>query len=123
MFELVKRGEVLVFNFYNIGKKPIEKYTRVKETNSTIKNYTRVKMETNSTIKKATRRSTSNNHPYFTSTLKPCSFKKALLYLPIDFVRSNGLNIGKMILRDDKNRSWEVLLKAVGGSRRFYIDD
>ncbi|XP_023731546.2 B3 domain-containing protein REM10 isoform X1 [Lactuca sativa] len=65
--------------------------------------------ETDSTIKKATS-STLNNHPYFISTLKPCSFKKSALHIPVKFAVQNGLKIGEMILRDDKGRSWKVQL-------------
>ncbi|CAH1442290.1 unnamed protein product [Lactuca virosa] len=68
-----------------------------------------VKKETYSTIKKATS-SSLNNHPYFISTLKACSFKKSALHIPVKFAIQNGLKIGEMILRDDKGRSWKVQL-------------
>ncbi|KAJ9554175.1 hypothetical protein OSB04_018220 [Centaurea solstitialis] len=114
-FELVKRGQVVVFDFSR--KKP--SYLRVKDTNSTLKKATRSTSNNHSTLKKVTR-STSNNHPYFTSILVPWTIKKSLMHLPIDFVRSNGLKTGKMILRDDKSRLWEVLLKKTS-RERFYL--
>ncbi|KAJ9559380.1 hypothetical protein OSB04_013994 [Centaurea solstitialis] len=98
-FELVKSGEIVVFNFYNIGKKPI-------------KDYSRVKKEINSIVKKATR-STSNNHPYYTSTLRPYSFRKSTLYLQLEFAKKNGLFYdGEIILGNGKDdKSWTVELK------------
>nr|GLL32795.1 B3 domain-containing protein REM17-like isoform X1 [Ipomoea trifida] len=53
------------------------------------------------------------DHPYFVSTIKSYCLRKSHLYLPLVFARSNGLVAeGKreMILRDDKERSWSVVL-------------
>ncbi|KAI3512320.1 hypothetical protein L1887_19635 [Cichorium endivia] len=69
-----------------------------------------VQKENGSTIKKATS-STLNDHTYFISNLKGCSFKSSVLYLPTHFTKQNGLKIGEMILIDNKGRSWEVQLK------------
>ncbi|KAI3696623.1 hypothetical protein L6452_29055 [Arctium lappa] len=106
MFELVQRGEALVFNFYNIGKKPIKNYTRVKETNLT--------------IKKATP-SISYNQPYFTSTLKSCSFTSSILYLPNKFAKKNGLfKDGEIILRNGKDeRSWIWIVELKNQKNKY----
>ncbi|WMV40360.1 hypothetical protein MTR67_033745 [Solanum verrucosum] len=54
-------------------------------------------------------------NPHFISTIKPYTFTKALLYLPMDFVKSNGLMIrSEMVLIDKKQRSWSVWLGRTG---------
>nr|GMD23348.1 B3 domain-containing protein REM17-like isoform X2 [Ipomoea batatas] len=54
------------------------------------------------------------DHPYFISTIKPyCLRKWSHLHLPLGFARSNGLMAEEkreMVLRDDKERSWPVVL-------------
>ncbi|PHU21532.1 hypothetical protein BC332_06639 [Capsicum chinense] len=48
-----------------------------------------------------------NSH--FISTIKPYAIKNPTLYLPLDFVKSNGLmDKSEMILVDEKQRSWSV---------------
>ncbi|XP_019176567.1 PREDICTED: B3 domain-containing protein REM17-like isoform X2 [Ipomoea nil] len=57
------------------------------------------------------------DHPYFVSTIKPYCLKAQQLYLPMEFARSNGLvakEKREMILRDDKERSWSVVLRRDG---------
>ncbi|XP_076945487.1 B3 domain-containing protein REM14-like [Bidens hawaiensis] len=102
MFKLVKSGEVPVFTFYKLGKKP---------TN----NNSQVKKETSSAIQKAT-----SSTRYYTSTLNPYSCERSILYLPAEFSISNGLRTGETILRDDKGRSWKVQLNKLG-ENRFYL--
>ncbi|CAI9267776.1 unnamed protein product [Lactuca saligna] len=96
-FVLVKNGELPVFKCYNIGKNLVKNHIQVKETSSTL-----------------------NNHPYFISNLKPTSFKRSFLYLPVDFWIPNRLKAGEMILRDNKGRSWKVELKKAN-ERLLYI--
>ncbi|XP_076957666.1 B3 domain-containing protein REM10-like [Bidens hawaiensis] len=103
MFELVKSGEVPVFTFYKLEKKP---------TNNNIQ----VKKET---ISAKQIKATSSTR-YFTSTLNPYSCERSILYLPAEFSISNGLRTGEMILRDDKGRSWKVQLNKLG-ENRFYF--
>nr|GMD26524.1 B3 domain-containing protein REM10-like [Ipomoea batatas] len=57
------------------------------------------------------------DHPYFVSTIKPYCLNMPHLYLPLEFARSNGLFSAEkreMILRDDKERSWPVVLGRMG---------
>ncbi|XP_031123407.1 B3 domain-containing protein REM17-like [Ipomoea triloba] len=62
--------------------------------------------------------SSSAENPHFVDTIKPyCLRKSAHLYLPLGFARSNGLVAAEkreMILRDDKERSWPVVLGRMG---------
>ncbi|KAM3270710.1 hypothetical protein P3S67_028912 [Capsicum chacoense] len=46
----------------------------------------------------------------------PAQFVTNILYLPLAFAKSNGLvnRRCKMILRDEKRRSWSVLLAPMG---------
>uniref|UniRef100_A0A3Q7IDZ7 TF-B3 domain-containing protein n=1 Tax=Solanum lycopersicum TaxID=4081 RepID=A0A3Q7IDZ7_SOLLC len=49
--------------------------------------------------------------PHFISTIRRYTFTKAILYFPMRFVKSNGLmSRSEMILVDEKQRSWSVLL-------------
>ncbi|CAH1442323.1 unnamed protein product [Lactuca virosa] len=78
-----------------------------------------VKKETGFTKKKATTL-TPNNHPYFISNLKPCSFKMSVLHLPIHFTTPNCFKVGELILIDNQGRSWPVYLNKID-KNRFYI--
>ncbi|XP_019176579.1 PREDICTED: B3 domain-containing protein REM10-like [Ipomoea nil] len=65
----------------------------------------------------ATTSSLSAENPHFVATIQPYCLRKPNLYLPLEFARSNGL-VGEekreMILRDDKERSWPVVLGRMG---------
>ncbi|KAI3683981.1 hypothetical protein L1987_84498 [Smallanthus sonchifolius] len=70
----------------------------------------------------STRKETSSNR-YFISTLKPYSFKKSCLYLPVEFSISNDLRMGEMILRDDKGRLdfWVANCLTEGDAYKFEL--
>ncbi|KAH0643663.1 hypothetical protein KY289_034637 [Solanum tuberosum] len=55
-------------------------------------------------------------NPQFVSTINPYCIHSPFLYLPSAFAKSNGLvnRRCKMILRDEKQRSWSVLLAPMG---------
>ncbi|PWA58739.1 auxin response factor [Artemisia annua] len=103
-FELVKLGEVPVFNFYR--KKPF-------------KNNNQAEVEIDSAIKKETS-STLKSHPYFISTLNLKRITKTGLYLPVEFSISNGLKLEEIILRYDNRRSSKVQL-AKHGEKTFKL--
>ncbi|KAK6781595.1 hypothetical protein RDI58_019391 [Solanum bulbocastanum] len=65
--------------------------------------------------------STSTNaNSQFVSVIQPYAIIRALFYLPLAFARPNGLmRRSKMILKDEKQRSWSVQLGEVGS--RFAI--
>ncbi|CAK9150345.1 unnamed protein product [Ilex paraguariensis] len=71
-----------------LKKKPDSKHSKVRPSSSTL------------------------DHPYFMSTVKPYNIKEYRLNIPMGFARSNGLNKRRceMILRDKKRRSWSVNL-------------
>ncbi|KAG5568555.1 hypothetical protein H5410_064427 [Solanum commersonii] len=58
----------------------------------------------------------ANANPQFVSTINPYCIHSPFLYLPSAFAKSNGLvnRRCKMILRDEKQRSWSVLLAPMG---------
>ncbi|XP_049349765.1 putative B3 domain-containing protein REM15 [Solanum verrucosum] len=58
----------------------------------------------------------ANANPQFVSTINPYCIYSPFLYLPSAFAKSNGLvnRRCKMILRDEKQRSWSVLLAPMG---------
>ncbi|XP_076957667.1 B3 domain-containing protein REM5-like [Bidens hawaiensis] len=94
MFELVKAGEVPVFNLCNLAKKPTNNHIQVKKE-------------------------TSSSTCYYISSLKPYSCEKWHLYIQAEFSRSNGLRAGEMILIDDNGRSWKVQLNKLGENRLY----
>uniref|UniRef100_UPI001CB8D5A2 B3 domain-containing protein REM5-like n=1 Tax=Erigeron canadensis TaxID=72917 RepID=UPI001CB8D5A2 len=96
--KLIKKNHIQSGDSY-LGKKPVQ----VKETSST-HIYTDLEKKP---IQVKETSSTRNHHPYFISTLKPCTFNKLCLYLPVDFSIPNGLKTGKAILTDNKRRSWD----------------
>ncbi|MCD9646728.1 hypothetical protein HAX54_036882 [Datura stramonium] len=57
----------------------------------------------------------ANANSQFVSIIKPYATGRTVFYLPSAFARSNGLmRHCKMILRDEKQRSWSVQLRQVG---------
>ncbi|KAM3234088.1 putative B3 domain-containing protein REM15 [Capsicum annuum] len=57
----------------------------------------------------------ANADSQFVTIIKPYAVIRALVYLPSAFARPNGLmRRCKMILRDEKQRSWSVQLGPVG---------
>nr|XP_025888304.1 B3 domain-containing protein REM17-like [Solanum lycopersicum] len=57
----------------------------------------------------------ANANAQFVSIIHPYAIIRALFYLPLSFARPNGLmRRCKMILKDEKQRSWSVQLEEVG---------
>ncbi|XP_059305903.1 B3 domain-containing protein REM17-like isoform X2 [Lycium ferocissimum] len=53
-------------------------------------------------------------NPHFISTIKPYTNRYPYLYLPMDFVKSNGLsNRHELILVDERRRLWSVWLGKI----------
>ncbi|KAI3683980.1 hypothetical protein L1987_84497 [Smallanthus sonchifolius] len=119
----------------DLGKKDVKNHIQIKETSSTIKvkdstlvenaklnvDSTPSRQENHIALKKtsSTREEITSSSRYFISTLKPYSFKKSCLYLPMEFFISNDLRVGEVILRDDKGGLWKVQLKRMGKSRLY----
>ncbi|KAH0641571.1 hypothetical protein KY289_032545 [Solanum tuberosum] len=96
-FEVVANGENPIWKFHSI--------TRLRHEKSDV----------TTPISQTPASTSADANPYFISTIKPYTFTKALLYLPMDFVKSNGLMIrSEMILIDEKQRSWSVWLGRTG---------
>nr|GME00723.1 B3 domain-containing protein REM14-like isoform X1 [Ipomoea batatas] len=90
----LKEGDAYKFELIKAGKKPIAKFHLLGTTSSL-----------------------SAENPHFVATIKPYCLRKPQLYLPIEFAKSNGLvakEKREMILRDDKERSWPVVLGRMG---------
>ncbi|XP_031122546.1 B3 domain-containing protein REM17-like [Ipomoea triloba] len=90
----LKEGDVYKFELIKSGEKPIAKFHSLGTTSSS-----------------------SAENPHFVATIKPYCLRKSQLYLPLEFARSNGLMAEEkreMILRDDKERSWPVVLGTMG---------
>ncbi|KAI3826018.1 hypothetical protein L1987_00059 [Smallanthus sonchifolius] len=138
-FELVEneKDKPPIVNFSYLGKKDVKNHIQIKETSSTIKvkdstlvenaklnvDSTPSRQENHIALKETslTRKDTSSSR-YFISTMKPYSFKKSCLYLPADFLISNDLRMGEVILRDDKGRLWRVKIKKKGKTQnRLYL--
>ncbi|KAI3683979.1 hypothetical protein L1987_84496 [Smallanthus sonchifolius] len=136
-FELIEneKDKPPIVNFSYLGKKDVKNHIQIKETSSTIKvkdstlventklnvDSTPSRQENHIALKKtsSTREEITSSSRYFISTLKPYSFKKSCLYLPMEFFISNDLRVGEVILRDDKGGLWKVQLKRMGKSRLY----
>ncbi|XP_015084058.1 putative B3 domain-containing protein REM15 [Solanum pennellii] len=97
----LKEGDYMMFEVVANGEKPIWKF-----------HYLRHKTSDMTTPISQTPASTSADaNPHFISTIRRYTFTKAILYFPMRFVKSNGLmSRSEMILVDEKQRSWSVLL-------------
>ncbi|KAK3015151.1 hypothetical protein RJ639_005931 [Escallonia herrerae] len=100
----IKEGESFKLELIKNGKKPILNFSRLKKMKVTTCNQG-----------KAINNSTPDCHlSYFESTLTRYNITNSVLYLPNKFTRTNGLNNGVMILRDEKQRSWPVEMRDAG---------
>lgn len=107
MFEIVSNGETPIFRFHAI--------TDIRRKTSDV--------TTLISQKPASTSADANLH--FISTIKPYTISKSILYIPMDFVKSNGLmSRSEMILVDEKQRSWSVWLGRMGhhfGIKRGWV--
>ncbi|KAJ8561123.1 hypothetical protein K7X08_027313 [Anisodus acutangulus] len=106
----LKEGDYMMFEVVANGEKPIWKFhvidLRIKTSDVT----TRISQIPGST--------SADANPHFISTIKPYTITKSILYLPMDFVKSNGLmDRSEMILVDEKQRSW---LAQLGRMQRHF---
>ncbi|MCD7446412.1 hypothetical protein HAX54_006021 [Datura stramonium] len=108
MFEVVTNGETPIWKFQVTNREtPLQKFQDImkKPSNARLLN-----------AQVATSTSGDDHHPYFISTIKPYCFSKAVLYLPLDFAKSNGLmnRNCEMILKNEAQRCWSVWLGRAG---------
>ncbi|KAJ8538802.1 hypothetical protein K7X08_030098 [Anisodus acutangulus] len=108
----LKEGDYMMFEVVANGEKPIWKFHVID---------LRLKISDVTTPKSQVAASTSADaNPHFISTIKPYTIRKAVLYLPMDFVKSNGLmDRSEMILVDEKQRLWLAQLGRI--QRHFGI--
>ncbi|XP_070019455.1 B3 domain-containing protein REM10-like [Nicotiana sylvestris] len=114
MFEVVTNGETPIWKFQVVtnGGTPIREFQDIRKKPS---NMSPLNAQVSTTY------GDDNDLPYFISTIKPYCTKKSVLYLPLDFVKSNGLMDRKceLILKNEEDRSWSVWLGREG--RHFGI--
>nr|XP_025888236.1 B3 domain-containing protein REM10-like isoform X1 [Solanum lycopersicum] len=102
----LKKGDYVTFEIVPYGEKIC-----------TIKHLRHKKSDVTTPMSQTLASTSADTNPHFISTIKPYAFTKALLvrYLPMDFVKSNGLmSRSEMILIDEKQRSWSVWLGQTG---------
>ncbi|KAF3633213.1 hypothetical protein FXO37_27157 [Capsicum annuum] len=98
MFEIVSNGELPIFRFH--GKFLI---------------YLSLKTSGTFNLKSQVAASTSADaNLHFISIIKPYAIRNPVLYLPMDFAKSNGLmDKHEMIIVDEKRRSWSVWIGRI----------
>ncbi|XP_019261612.1 PREDICTED: B3 domain-containing protein REM10-like [Nicotiana attenuata] len=126
----LKEGDRIMFEVVTNGKIPIWKFQVVTNGGTPIREFQDIRKKPSNmsplNAKVSTSTSTSGDGhdlhlPYFISNIKPYCTKKSVLYLPLDFLKSNGLMDRKceMILKNEEDRSWSVWLGREG--RHFGI--
>ncbi|KAK4729172.1 hypothetical protein R3W88_022160 [Solanum pinnatisectum] len=105
MFEIISKGETPLFRIHDLrGSSSLQPEVKKKKSNAKRKLMPQVS---------ASASVDANSH--FISTIKPYTINNPVLYLPMDFVKSNGLMRRRgMILIDEKRRSWSVWLGKKG---------
>ncbi|KAG5589108.1 hypothetical protein H5410_039622 [Solanum commersonii] len=102
MFEIISKGETPIFRIH--GNSSLQPEVKKKKSNAKRKLMPQVAASTSVD---------ANSH--FISTIKPYTINNPVLYLPMDFVKSNGLmRRREMILINEKRRSWSVWLGKTG---------
>ncbi|MCD7446390.1 hypothetical protein HAX54_005998 [Datura stramonium] len=97
----LKEGDCLVFEIVSNGETPIFRFHGLRHKTSDV----------TTPISQIPASTSADANPHFISTIKPYTITKAILYFPMDFVKSNGLmSRSEMILVDEKQRSWSVWL-------------
>ncbi|PHT95812.1 hypothetical protein T459_03694 [Capsicum annuum] len=120
MFEIVSNGELPIFRFH--GKespslKPEFKKEKLDAERMSDKPITDLSLKTSGTfnLKSQVAASTSADaNLHFISIIKPYAIRNPVLYLPMDFAKSNGLmDKHEMIIVDEKRRSWSVWIGRI----------
>ncbi|XP_060182505.1 B3 domain-containing protein REM10-like [Lycium barbarum] len=112
----LKEGDHITFEVVTSGETPIWKFHVVTDAETPMRKFQeidlRLKTSGTTTPKSQVAASTSADvNPHFISTIKPYTIRSSVLYLPMNFVKSNGLmDKCEMILVDGKKRSWSVWL-------------
>ncbi|XP_070019452.1 putative B3 domain-containing protein REM15, partial [Nicotiana sylvestris] len=127
MFEIVSNGETPIFKFH--GNFSYDIVVSIKKLDlrgspslhpEVKKNYLDAKriktMDATSPKVQVPASTSADANPHFISTIKPYTIKHHVLYLPLAFVKSNGLmnRHCEMILVNEKRRSWSVQLGQMG---------
>ncbi|KAF3670457.1 putative B3 domain-containing protein REM15-like [Capsicum annuum] len=117
MFEIVSNGETPMFIFH--GSPSIQaNEVKMKKLDAERMSDKGLRLKNSSTTTPESQLDASTYvyvNCHFISTIKPYTIKNPTLYLPLDFVKSNGLmDESEMILVNEKQRSWSVWLGQTG---------
>ncbi|KAM3379455.1 B3 domain-containing protein REM17-like [Capsicum galapagoense] len=118
MFEIVSNGELPIFRFHDLRESPSLKPEFKKEKlDAERMSDKHLSLKTSSTfnLKSQVAASTSADaNLHFISIIKPYAIRNPVLYLPMDFAKSNGLmDKHEMIIVDEKRRSWSVWIGRI----------
>ncbi|XP_016549343.1 B3 domain-containing protein REM10 isoform X2 [Capsicum annuum] len=109
MLEIVAKGKNPILRFYDL-RANASLHPEGKKPNLDAKRASSRRKETNVLAS-----TSANADGHFVTIIKPYAVIRPLLYLPMAFARPNGLmRRTKMILRDEKGRSWSVQLGPLG---------
>ncbi|XP_049376776.1 B3 domain-containing protein REM17-like [Solanum stenotomum] len=109
----LKEGDRLMFEIVSKGETPIFRIHDLRGSSSLQPEVKKKKSKAKRTLMPQVSGSDANSH--FISTIKPYTINNPVLYLPMDFVKSNGLmRRREMILINEKRRSWSVWLRKTG---------
>ncbi|XP_060179559.1 B3 domain-containing protein REM10-like isoform X2 [Lycium barbarum] len=112
MLETISKGEKPILKFYDLRENASLQPEEKKPNLDAKRVSTQGLMIESSDMTTPTSAKAS---PHFISTIFPYSISRSYLCLPIAFAKSNSLmNRRKMILTDEKQRSWSVQLKPRG---------
>ncbi|KAM3266662.1 B3 domain-containing protein REM17-like [Capsicum annuum] len=118
MFEIVSNGELPIFRFHDLRESPSLKPEFKKEKlDAERMSDKHLSLKTSGTfnLKSQVAASTSADaNLHFISIIKPYAIRNPVLYLPMDFAKSNGLmDKHEMIIVDEKRRSWSVWIGRI----------
>ncbi|XP_047312922.1 B3 domain-containing protein REM10-like [Impatiens glandulifera] len=105
-FQLIKNGQIPHFRVTKVQKKNDHKELMITQKKK--------KIEADKKRKRV--------YPYFDTFIRLSNLEKKKLYVPIGFVRENGLERHfKMIVKNERGRKWEADARFSAGKSYFYI--
>ncbi|KAM3270690.1 B3 domain-containing protein REM17-like [Capsicum chacoense] len=119
LFEIVSNGELPIFRFHDLREspslKPEFKKEKLDAERMSDKRILALRPSGTFNLKSQVAASTSADANLdFISIIKPYAIRNPVLYLRIDFAKSNGLmDKHEMIIVDEKRRSWSVWIGRI----------
>ncbi|KAM7489203.1 hypothetical protein LguiB_026687 [Lonicera macranthoides] len=111
----LKAGDSFIIQLLHNGYKPLMNFIRLNKIPK-MKPARKLVFEEKASCSRNSNDGGEHGHPSFSSTLTASNININVMYIPMEFARTNGLTNRKceMIMKDEKGRSWPMRLRHNG---------